>query len=434
MTRPARPPTLLPCRTPFAPGCSLCSSSIRSHRPRCCTSWATWKQINSGGGWNPSSKRDRPARGQDRQEDRRWSNGGLRERHPGDQRRHRHAQALRSGQPGERRIRSAEDPRRCQCRRRHRGERGLPRHHGRRGGPARELGNRVRHVVHRHGAFAGREPQRWPVRDPGRHRSEGVHRPDPGWVVTWEVEPKRQLRTLPPELGAGGRFSFVGRERELVEARRAWAGVCSGEINGILIAGEPGVGKTRLAAGAGDRGNRRWCARPLRSLRRRSRGAVRTLRRRIGVLRRTRRARRERPRPLRRRTAPADPRPRSTRHRAAGHDRGRFEHRAVSVVRRGAELARDHRRRAAGSARRRRHPLGCRTHPALAAAPPAASPRGAALHARHIPRHRGRRQLAVAQVPRGDPTPDRHGIDQPAGPRRFGHHGAAPGSRTRPQR
>lgn len=77
--------------------------------------------------------------------------------------------------------------------------------------------------------------------------AKGFTDPIPGWVVTWEVEPQRQLRTLPPELGAGGRFSFVGRQRELVDARRAWAGVGSGEINGILIAGEPGVGKTRLA-------------------------------------------------------------------------------------------------------------------------------------------------------------------------------------------
>ena len=77
--------------------------------------------------------------------------------------------------------------------------------------------------------------------------AKGFTDPIPAWVVTWELEPQRQLRTLPPELGAGGRFSFVGRERELVDARRAWAGVGSGEINGILIAGEPGVGKTRLA-------------------------------------------------------------------------------------------------------------------------------------------------------------------------------------------
>jgi class 3 adenylate cyclase len=77
--------------------------------------------------------------------------------------------------------------------------------------------------------------------------AKGFSEPIPAWVVTWDVEPPRQLRTLPPELGAGGRFGFVGRERELVEARRAWAGVVPGEINGILIAGEPGVGKTRLA-------------------------------------------------------------------------------------------------------------------------------------------------------------------------------------------
>jgi len=77
--------------------------------------------------------------------------------------------------------------------------------------------------------------------------AKGFTEPIPAWVVTWDVEPPHQLRTLPPELGAGGRFSFVGRQRELVDARRAWAEVSTGGTTGILIAGEPGVGKTRLA-------------------------------------------------------------------------------------------------------------------------------------------------------------------------------------------
>jgi class 3 adenylate cyclase/tetratricopeptide (TPR) repeat protein len=77
--------------------------------------------------------------------------------------------------------------------------------------------------------------------------AKGFTEPIPAWVVTWDVERSLPQRTLPPELGAGGRFDFVGRQRELAEARRAWAGVSAGEITGILVAGEPGVGKTRLA-------------------------------------------------------------------------------------------------------------------------------------------------------------------------------------------
>jgi class 3 adenylate cyclase len=77
--------------------------------------------------------------------------------------------------------------------------------------------------------------------------AKGFNEPIAAWIVTWDVEPPAPLRTLPPELGAGGRFDFVGRERELVDARRAWAGVRAGSITGVLIAGEPGVGKTRLA-------------------------------------------------------------------------------------------------------------------------------------------------------------------------------------------
>lgn len=77
--------------------------------------------------------------------------------------------------------------------------------------------------------------------------AKGFDQPIAAWVVTWETEPARPIRTLPPALGAGGRFDFAGRDTEFAEARKAWNAVRDGEVNSILIAGEPGVGKTRLA-------------------------------------------------------------------------------------------------------------------------------------------------------------------------------------------
>jgi DNA-binding SARP family transcriptional activator/KaiC/GvpD/RAD55 family RecA-like ATPase len=53
---------------------------------------------------------------------------------------------------------------------------------------------------------------------------------------------------LPPRLRRSARVAFVGRDRELDALRAHWASVESGEgARLVLVAGEPGVGKTRLA-------------------------------------------------------------------------------------------------------------------------------------------------------------------------------------------
>jgi len=53
---------------------------------------------------------------------------------------------------------------------------------------------------------------------------------------------------LPPSLLAGAeRTAFVGRERELVELRRAWERARTGERELVLLSGDAGIGKTRLA-------------------------------------------------------------------------------------------------------------------------------------------------------------------------------------------
>src|SRR5207249_5622592 len=50
-----------------------------------------------------------------------------------------------------------------------------------------------------------------------------------------------------PWLAAGERTPFVGRESDLERLRRAWERARSGQRQVVLLAGEPGIGKTRLA-------------------------------------------------------------------------------------------------------------------------------------------------------------------------------------------
>src|SRR5918999_1613136 len=74
-------------------------------------------------------------------------------------------------------------------------------------------------------------------------------------------EPERPEETVPvapapalPELPLPGlvarseRRSFVARERELVRLRERWSAVRRGQGELVLLTGEPGIGKTRLAA------------------------------------------------------------------------------------------------------------------------------------------------------------------------------------------
>ncbi|MEA2470434.1 MAG: hypothetical protein QOE38_1433, partial [Thermoleophilaceae bacterium] len=53
---------------------------------------------------------------------------------------------------------------------------------------------------------------------------------------------------LPPRLAAAAQAPFVGRAHELARALDAWAQSSAGSLRTVLLAGEPGIGKTRLAA------------------------------------------------------------------------------------------------------------------------------------------------------------------------------------------
>ena len=54
--------------------------------------------------------------------------------------------------------------------------------------------------------------------------------------------------SLPPALAAGDDDAFVGREADLAELARVYADVTDGARRLVLVSGEPGIGKTRLAA------------------------------------------------------------------------------------------------------------------------------------------------------------------------------------------
>ena len=71
-------------------------------------------------------------------------------------------------------------------------------------------------------------------------------------LVAGEPAPARQAPATPqrvplPALMARERGDFVGRERELESLRRAWRDAGAGARRLVLLAGGPGIGKTRLA-------------------------------------------------------------------------------------------------------------------------------------------------------------------------------------------
>jgi tetratricopeptide (TPR) repeat protein len=75
---------------------------------------------------------------------------------------------------------------------------------------------------------------------------KGLPEPIPAVQVDWEPLPE-SLVPLPTFLTDIGRI-FVGRDGELERLGQLWKEATAGEVRVALLAGEPGVGKTRLAA------------------------------------------------------------------------------------------------------------------------------------------------------------------------------------------
>ncbi len=91
-------------------------------------------------------------------------------------------------------------------------------------------------------------------------------------------------RPGPPAVLAGP-GPFVGRDRELERLFSTWQNTLAGGTTAVLIAGEPGVGKTRLAGEWSRQAYRARCRRALRTLRRGPRCAVPAFRGSLAVAR-----------------------------------------------------------------------------------------------------------------------------------------------------
>jgi len=94
-------------------------------------------------------------------------------------------------------------------------------------------------------------------RDLGALTLKGIAQPVTAYEVVWEPAtdvpaqqappPEPPAGLLPPLLAAGEATTFVGRSRELEALRRCWARARAGHRQLVLLVGEPGIGKTRLA-------------------------------------------------------------------------------------------------------------------------------------------------------------------------------------------
>jgi class 3 adenylate cyclase len=77
---------------------------------------------------------------------------------------------------------------------------------------------------------------------------KGLPEPVTACAVAWE--PLAPGVPLPPRLGTRAPVAMVGRRRELDDLALAWAKAKDGQRQVLLVSGEPGIGKTRLASEA----------------------------------------------------------------------------------------------------------------------------------------------------------------------------------------
>jgi class 3 adenylate cyclase/tetratricopeptide (TPR) repeat protein len=80
------------------------------------------------------------------------------------------------------------------------------------------------------------------VEDRGAHRLKGIHSPVPVFRVVRPSGVRSRLDTVP----ARNLTPFVGREAELAELSDHWRAVRGGRGHAVFLAGEAGVGKSRL--------------------------------------------------------------------------------------------------------------------------------------------------------------------------------------------
>ena len=75
---------------------------------------------------------------------------------------------------------------------------------------------------------------------------KGLAEPVVACEVSWEPVAQTEI-PRPPRLGVGAALSFVGRSAEQEALALAWAKARDGQRQVVLVSGEPGIGKTRLA-------------------------------------------------------------------------------------------------------------------------------------------------------------------------------------------
>ena len=80
----------------------------------------------------------------------------------------------------------------------------------------------------------------------GPFELKGLPGPVAAYEVAWSV-PSDAGRALPAALESNHEVPFVGRETERVRLMDTWKSAREGEFRVVLITGEPGIGKTRLA-------------------------------------------------------------------------------------------------------------------------------------------------------------------------------------------
>jgi class 3 adenylate cyclase len=81
----------------------------------------------------------------------------------------------------------------------------------------------------------------------GSRDYKGLAAPLATWEVRWDAADAPEA-DLPSALSYDDDFIFVGRERERERLETAWRRVLAGHLSTVLVAGEPGAGKTRLTA------------------------------------------------------------------------------------------------------------------------------------------------------------------------------------------